>query len=133
MKTTSKEFYTQVHAHIIDRLGNPWNEATQSENENATTAEKLQNVVNEFNSWYCPYERRLTPNHQAAFWKFLMGLPSCLAVEFAYYSMRETLRTWHNQTEAEAAKYTDDQIVAAYSWLIYREFSRLCKQYKITF
>ena len=35
--------------------------------------------------------------------------------------------------EAEAAKYTDDQVVAAYSWLIYREFSRLCKQHKITF
>lgn len=43
MKTTTNIFKSRVQAHIITRLGNPWNEDTQSENENATTAERLEN------------------------------------------------------------------------------------------
>lgn len=53
MKTTTNIFKSRVQAHIINRLGNPWDENTQSENENATTAERLENVVAEFNRYYC--------------------------------------------------------------------------------
>lgn len=133
MKTTTKIFKSRVQAHILERLDNPWNEDTQSENENATTAEKLQNVVEEFYGWYCPYEQRRHPNRGEAFADFLQGLPSCLNAEFTYHNQRESLREWHEQTEAEAAAYTDDQICKSYYYLIYREFCTLCKIHNVKF
>lgn len=133
MKTTTKQFKQKVQQYITDRLGNTWDETTQSENENATTAEKLQNVVAEFNRWYCPYEHRRNPNRGEAFADFLQGLPSCINTEFTYYDQRQTLREWHEQTEAEAEAYTDEQITRNYYYLIYREFCNLCKIHNIKF
>ena len=133
MKTTTNIFKSRVQAHIIARLGNPWSEDTQSENENATTAERLENVVAEFNRYYCPYEQRRHPNRGEAFRDFLQGLPSCLNAEFTYYEQRQTLREWHEQTEAEAASYTDEQITRNYYHLIYREFCTLCKIHNVKF
>lgn len=133
MRTTSKEFKTKVQNHILARLGNPWDEESETENENATTTEKLENVVKEFNAWYCPYERRRNPNKSAAFREFLQGLPSCLIVEFAYYNMREIVKRWHGQTLKESERYSDDKIADSYYWLIYREFCALCKQNKVEF
>lgn len=133
MKTTTKQFKTKVQNHIIDRLGYPWDDDNDRENENATIKERLQNVIDNFNNYYNDYERRRTPNQQNAFIDFLLGLPGCLSVEYVYYNIRQTLREWHEQTEAEADKYTDDQAAAAYYWLIYREFCTLCKQNKIDF
>lgn len=133
MKTTTKEFKTKVQNHIIARLGNPYDNEANIEIENATTAEKLENVVQEFKSWYCPYERRRNPNKAKAFRDFLQGLPSCLNVEYAYYCIRETVRRWHGQTLEESEKYSDEQIADSYYWLIYREFCVLCKQNKVEF
>lgn len=133
MRTTTNIFKTKVQNHIIDRLGNTWDEVNQRENENATTAERLQNVVDTFNSWYCPYEQRRTPNRGDAFRSFLQGLPGCLNAEFTYYAQRETLREWHEQTAEEAECYTDEQITNSYYYLIYREFVTLCKKNNITF
>ena len=133
MKTTTKIFKTKVQNHIIKRLGYPWDDENDRENENATIKERLQNVIDNFNSYYNDYERRRTPNQQTAFIDFLLGLPECLSIEYIYYNIRQTLREWHEQTEAEAEKYTDDQAAAAYYWLIYREFCTLCKQNKIDF
>lgn len=133
MRTTTKEFKNKVQQHIIDRLGNPWDYENDHENENATTAEKLQNVVKEFKNWYCPFEQRRTPNRCEAFKSFLQGLPSCLNAEFTYYNQRESLREWHEQTEAEAERYNDLQIEAAYYHLIFREFTTLCKKYQVEF
>ncbi len=133
MKTTTKQFKTKVQNHIIDCLGYPWDDDNDRENENATIKERLQNVIENFNNYYNDYERRRIPNRQNAFINFLLGLPGCLSVEYVYYNIRQTLREWHEQTEEEAEKYTDDQVAAAYYWLIYREFCTLCKQNKIDF
>lgn len=133
MRTTTNYFKTKVQNHIIDRLGDTWDEVNQRENENATTAERLQNVVNEFNRWYCPYEQRRTPNICDAFRDFLQGLPGCLHTEFTYYAQREALREWHEQTAEEAECYTDEQITNSYYYLIYREFVTLCKKYNVEF
>lgn len=133
MRTTTKEFKNKVQQHIIDRLGLPWDEERNQENENATTAEKLQNVINEFNRWYCPFEQRRIPNKCEAFKSFLQGLPSCLNTEFTYYNQRESLREWHEQTEAEAERFSDDKVEAAYYYLIFREFTTLCKKYQVKF
>jgi len=133
MRTTTREFKNKVQQHIIDRLGNPWDNENDHENENATTPEKIQNVVNEFLSWWNSYEQRRTPSKAEAFKSFLQGLPSCLNAEFTYYNQRESLREWHEQTEAEAERYNDLQVEAAYYHLIFREFSTLCKKNNITF
>lgn len=133
MKTTTNIFKSRVQAHIIDRLGNPWDEDTQSEKENATTAEKLKNVVDQFLSWWNPYEQRRIPNRQAAFIDFLLGLPGCLSIEYRYFAIRQIMQDWHEQTAAEAEKYTDDQVANNYYWLIYREFCTLCKKNKVEF
>lgn len=133
MRTTTREFKNKVQQHIIDRLGNPWDYENDHENENATTAEKLQNVVNEFLSWWNSYEQRRTPSKAEAFKSFLQGLPSCLNAEFTYYNQRESLREWHEQTKAEAERYNDLQVEAAYYHLIFREFTTLCKKYQVEF
>lgn len=133
MRTTTKEFKNKVQQHIIDRLGNPWDYENDHENENATTPEKLQNVVEQFKSWYCPFEQRRTPNKYEAFKSFLQGLPNCLNAEFTYYSQRESLREWHEQTEAEAERWSIEHIDFNYYWLICREFEALCKKYQIEF
>lgn len=133
MKTTTREFKNEVQQHIIDRLGNPWDYENDHENENATTAEKLQNVVEQFKKWYCPFEQRRTPNKYEAFKSFLQGLPSCLNAEFTYYNQRESLREWHEQTEAEAESWSVEKIDFNYYWLICREFEALCKKHNITF
>lgn len=133
MRTTTKEFKNKVQQHIIDRLGLPWDEERNQENENATTAEKLQNAADEFRSWWNPYEQRRTPSKAEAFKSFLQGLPSCLNAEFTYYNQRQTLQEWHEQTEAEAERFSDEKVEAAYYHLIYREFETLCKKYQINF
>ena len=133
MRTTTKEFKNKVQQYITDSLGGIWDEQTNTENENAPTPEKLQNVVAEFCSWWNPYEKRKTPSKAAAFKSFLQGLPGCLTVDFTYYEQRKRLQEWHEQTEAEAEKYTDAQVEAAFYWLIFREFETLCKQNKIDF
>jgi hypothetical protein len=133
MRTTTNYFKTKVQNHIIDRLGNTWDEVTETENENATTAERLQNVVNEFYRWYCPYEKRRNPNRGEAFKDFLQGLPGCLNAEFTYYAQRETLREWHEQTPEESERFTDEQVCNNYYYLVYREFVTLCKKNNIAF
>jgi len=82
MKTTTKQFKTKVQNHIIDRLGYPWDDDNDRENENATIKERLQNVIENFNNYYNDYERRRIPNRQNAFIDFLLGLPGCLSVEY---------------------------------------------------
>lgn len=133
MRTTTNIFKTKVQNHIIDRLGDTWDEVNQRENENATTAERLQNVVDTFYSWYNPYEQRRTPNRCEAFKSFLQGQPGCLNAEFTYYAQRETLREWHEQTPEESERYTDEQVENNYYYLIYREFITLCKKNSIAF
>ena len=133
MRTTTNAFKNKVQQHIIDRLSATWDEVNQRENDDATTAERLQNVVDEFKNWYCPYEQRRTPNRCDAFRDFLQGLPGCLNAEFTYYAQRETLREWHEQTAEESERYTDEQVVYNYYYLIYREFVTLCKKHNIQF
>jgi hypothetical protein len=124
MKTTKKEFYEKVQKHIAERL---------NDEETTDRTEQLRQVVEEFNDWWCPYEKRRNPNRQNAFIDWLHGLPSCLSIDFYYYDQRQRLQEWHNQTEAEASKYSDDVINASYCYLIYREFCKMCKAVGIDF
>ena len=133
IKSTCKEFKEAVQNYIIDCLGPVWDGKNQEENDEAPVNEKLQNVVNCFNSWYCPFYKKNYPNIQEAFKQFLQGLPDCLNIEYDYYSIHEIVKGWFKQTEEEASKYNIADTEKLYYWYIYREFCRLCKKYKVIF
>ena len=75
----------------------------------------------------------LYEHHQKMVFKGLNCLPSCLNTEFYYYDQRQTLKEWHQQTEEEANKYSDDKVCAQYYYLIYREFCKMCKAAGVDF
>lgn len=124
MKTTRKEFYLKVQNHIAERL---------STDETTDRTEQLRQVVEEFCDWWSPYEKRRTPNKQAAFIDFLRGLPSSLYVDFWHEDQRQHLQEWHEQSETEAARYSDAAVEANYYNLIFREFCKMCKAAGIDF
>jgi hypothetical protein len=124
MRTTRKEFYEKVQNHIAERL---------STDETTDRAEQLRQAVEEFEAWWNPYEKHRTPHRQTAFMSFLNCLPSCLSTEFYYDDQRQTLKEWHQQTEEEANKYSDDEVSTHYYSLIYREFCKMCKSAGVDF
>lgn len=93
--------------------------------------DRLKAVIEEFSSWYGPYEKRRIPNRQAAFTDWLMGLPSCLSADYTYYAQRQLLKNWLHETDQEANKYKDEEVTRLFYALIYREFVALCRENKI--
>lgn len=125
MTTMRKDFRLQVQAHIIDCL---------SEEESPFLKEQLQNTVDEFKSWYTPVTQKLTPNRQEAFSSFLMCLPSCLSVEYTYYNINEAVKNWFVNVGMSYKEPKDiSKASETYLALIYREFTRLCKEQGVTF
>lgn len=124
MRTTRKEFCEKVQNHIIEGLNT---------DETTDRAEQLRQVVEEFKAWWSPYEKHRTPHRQTAFVSFLNCLPSCLSTEFYTDEQRQVLKEWHQQTEEEANKYSDDKVSAHYYYLIYREFCKMCKAAGVEF
>lgn len=124
MKTTKKEFCEKVQNHIAESLNT---------DETTDRAEQLRQVVKDFEAWWNPYEKHRTPSRQIAFMSFLNGLPSCLNTEVSCYEQRQALKEWHQQTEEEANKYSDDKVSAHYYSLIYREFCKMCKAAGVEF
>lgn len=133
MRSTTRQFCERVQAHILERLGNPWNECMECEIENATDRQKLENAIDAFIDYYNPYERRACPVIQKAFSSFLMGLPSCLQVEYTYHGMRCALAEWYEQTAEEAERYSPEEVEKQYLYLIFREFVKLCKKNGVDF
>ena len=116
MRTTGTQFITLVRTHIIDRL---------EEEETTELKEQLQIVMNDFNNWYCPCEKKRTPNIQMAFKHWLLGLPSSLSFEYSHYNISQTLKSWFEECgekykETEGSKESD-----LYYHLVVREFFKL--------
>jgi hypothetical protein len=126
-------FRKKVQAHIIDNLGYPWDEENQCENRNATIAERLQNVVDEFDRWYDSYERRRNPFKGNAFFDFLHSLPNCLSTVYTYYDERKTLQGWYEWTDEEAQKCSIEQVEFVYYSAIHMQFRELCRMHKVKF
>lgn len=57
-----------------------------------------------------------------AFTEYLHGLPSCLTVDCYYYTERQLLKEWLQETDAESEKYSDDKTDALYWHLLTMEF-----------
>ena len=74
MRTNNKKVRDLIRKHLIENItdyGNTINEA-------------VENIEEEFNGWYCEFERQRTPNRQEAFISWAWGLPTC------YNSLWET-------------------------------------------
>ena len=67
---------------------------------------------------------------QAAFYDWQQGCCSTLpAYQRLLYgdAMKEKIKEWLEQTDAESAKYEDDECEKFFLWLVYREFECLLK------
>lgn len=124
MKTTNKEFYSQVQTHILESLD-------YETSSNVKSA--LENVVSEFDNYYSNYEQKMQPNKAAAFKDFLMGLPSCLSIEYTNHMIFETLKEWFEHVGDTYKERTSDKEVDLYLHLIYREFCKLCTLHNVQF
>lgn len=124
MTTNNKKFKEQVQTHILEIL---------SRDESINTKIQLYNVVSDFNSWYCGYNRKLTPNHQEAFTEFLQCLPSSINVEFEHFEIYNTLRKWFEAIDKPYKESVNSKEAQLYYNLIYREFKTLCKEHRVEF
>jgi hypothetical protein len=124
MGTTNKEFKDQVQIHILERL---------STDETEETRQQLLDVINGFNDWYGAYEQKRTPNIEAAFKEWLLGLPSSLNIEFEYYTIHQTLKQWFEDTGSEYKEQSSDKEAELYYHLIVREFRVLCRKNGLDF
>jgi hypothetical protein len=123
MRTTSKAFKEQVQEYILNGLSEDYGTDTQAQ---------LQGVINDFHSFYSPYEQKRTPNHQEAFKEFLNGLPSSLHTEYTHYGINQTLKSWfENNGETYKDKPTDKEL-DLHHHLVYRELNTLLKQNNLT-
>jgi hypothetical protein len=119
MRTTNKEFKSQIQEYILNGLNEEFGE---------TTKEQLQALTSEFNNWYSPYEKKRTPNRQEAFKEFLNGLPSSLHTEWTNYGINQTLKGWF-ETVGEPYKEKDsDKELELHHNLVYRELNTLLKK-----
>lgn len=136
MRTTNKLFKEQVQKDILNglldeqELKNGYDIETTEE---SLVPSQLSIVVNEFNSWYGEYEQKRISNKYEAFQDWLMGLPSCLNIDFSHHDISKTLEKWYTNAgmiykEREGHEETD-----WYLHLITREFSTLCKKHNISF
>lgn len=131
MRTTTKEFKTKVQTHTIERLQS----IEEIEGIDTTNKTELQiqllNVINGFNNWDNPTDRKRTPNLQKRFIEYFLCLPSDFSIEYEYYTISETMREWHEQTKEESNKYDIDKTVDKYYHLIMREMFTLFHKNKI--
>lgn len=119
MRTTNKEFKKQIQDYILNGLNEEYGETTQKQ---------LKGVVDEFNNWYSPYEKKRTPNRQEAFKEFLKGLPSCLHTEWTNYGINQTLKNWFENTGTPYKEKDSDKELELHHNLVYRELNTLLKK-----
>ena len=132
MKTNSKSH--PIFAYLVEQL--PTVETISLEYEqtvNDTIKDRLQFVVNQFNSEYCyPQNLQRYGNKVNVFANWLMGLPSVYSVEYRNYAILEIAESMgsidKNANEAKQSKITDN-------WFNFcaNKFSQLCKFNKVQF
>ena len=119
MRTTNKQFKEQVQKHIMERL---------SEDETTELKGQLQNVADEFSSWYSPYEQKRTPSRYMAFKEFMLGMPSVLNAETYYDEIHNNLKSWFENCGESYKNQPEDKEATIYYHLVTRELETLCKK-----
>jgi hypothetical protein len=123
MRTNNKEFKKQIQEYILNGL---------SEDNGTDTKDQLQAVVNDFHSWYSPYEQKRTPNRQEAFKEFMNGLPSSLHTEWTNYGINQTLKGWFENTGTPYKEKDSDKELELHHNLVYRELNTILKKNDMT-
>ena len=120
MRTTKKEFTSQVQRHIIERL---------STDETENLREQLKNVTKDFYNWYSPNEQKRTPNTYTAFIEFLKCLPSSINIDFSDHDVHNTLKTWIENCGETYVTPKSQHEFDLYLHLITREFTKMTSTY----
>lgn len=114
LKTNSRQAKEKIKSYIMAS----WN--LEPEEQGRTWGETQEDIKESFyfQAYSSEYER--TQNKQEAFKNWLSGLPHGLG-DFFLCQAVEDLGNILDQTEAEMARYTEDQACNSLAYLIYRE------------
>ena len=119
-RSNSKEVKEKIQSHIL--------ECIDVEAPCNNDRDELEAVVKGFKKWWGDHKE--LRNHHQAFSEYLKCLPSQLTVEFEHYRIDERLQEWLGYDDKQ---YGLDEQYSRYLWLIYREFSALCRKHNVQF
>lgn len=133
MKSTRKEVKERIRAYIENRF-DPTNYGREQE-EFTTFHDIAVYIFETFSDEYRlndPQTLRYYRTQENAFISWLQGLPSVLNPEYYYRgSAVHMVGRWLQESEEEAARFTEDQAEYYASRLIYREImSEMMKEYR---
>jgi len=98
-----------------------------------TTPEKLQHVIDCFNSEAnYEYNKKRVRNLHERFSGWLMGLPSCINIDFENYKIIEIAKEW-NSIPQDAKTGQENKILNNWFNFITVKFFQLCDQNKIDY
>lgn len=122
----TKQLNTLAFNYILNAIDSEGYEVTTN-----TDQEKIQFVLTTFISEQS-YNIDYYGNIQTAFTNWLMGLPSCVNIDFENYQIIELAKNWgsipQNATEAQ-----EDKIINNWFNFITNKFFQLAKKNKVTF
>ena len=96
-----------------------------------TTAERLQQVLEAFNSEYnYPGNKRRHPGLQNRFAEWLMGLPNALNVEYRNFAILELAKKWESIPQ-DATEKQEDRIIENWFNFAAAKFFQLCRFNKV--
>lgn len=95
LKTNSKEYLTRLNAYLIESI-----ETDYFTTEPKTDKDKINAVYKEYEAEFChDYNIKRYPNDVVRFSEWLMGLPSCINIEFQNYDILELAKKLHGVNE----------------------------------
>lgn len=126
MKTNSKQVKAAIQQYIIDSLDN----SCHPESGDDLTS-KLTLVCDEFKSAavFANNIKRYG-TWQAVFIDWLMGLPSCLSIEYYTKEILELMASWGLPLPVNKTEQDGEDL---YRQLIYVNFLDLCKKHKVNY
>lgn len=118
------KIFEKVQAHIIECLG--------YHRENATVAERLQNVVTDFRLWWDEEVCRRHKNKDEAFFEYSRD-SYWLRLKTSWGDRKAALQEWYEWTDDEASRYCRETVDFLYCLSTYIQFLELCWEYNIEF
>jgi hypothetical protein len=119
IKSNTKIFKEKVKKYVVECMEDGENDMREC----------LQIALEDFNSWYCEYNKKQYPNIINALVQYF----NCGStdIEIYYDNQRELLKEWYEETDKEAMKYDDIQVCDNFYYQVAKAFISLCKDYNI--
>lgn len=125
MRTTRKEFKSQVQEHIRSILCDEYHQEEK---------QQLQALIDGFTNWYNDYEQKRTPNRWDAMQEWFQCLPSEINIEYRLYEIEQILVKWFdNMGEHYKLPKDDSKSYNLYYRLVMRELGYMFRQHNINF